>query len=203
MASTQEYPFDLQLPAQPRVLDVELFNELNIIYNAIKIIADYATGVIVGQVSDTLVAGDGIVISTDPGTGLITISSTDAWNYVFLNSDLESETNSPVNAALSFTPVANTSYIIEGQLIVEAVDSGAIPEVGINWSSGLNWGIGELRAPNTATGQNVSFGNDSADMSVQAENLSAGEIFPASVRAAFSVGASPSGTFAITLASGA
>lgn len=77
MASPRKFPFDLKLPDQPRTTDVDLFEELSVIHNAIKIIADYATSVIVDQINASLAAGSGINLSYNPTTSIITIRFND------------------------------------------------------------------------------------------------------------------------------
>lgn len=73
MPSESAHPFDLKLPDLPIIQDRELHDEFLRVYNAIKIVADFATSVIIDQIDSTLVTNPPGRKSVDPGTGQITL----------------------------------------------------------------------------------------------------------------------------------
>ena len=102
---------------------------------------------------------------------------------------------------LGFTPTANETYIVECGLMVETTDITLGVKPGVSWPSGLTNGVARLEVTTSATASALKNLNYGADGEVDGTGLPvANTSYPAFINSSFLTGASPSGTFQITLA---
>jgi len=128
---------------------------------------------------------------------------TDPWTYVKLASDFptSSATAVPITG-LAFTPIANTQYRVEGVLFTRTATTSVGPRPGIGWPTGLTDGVATIRQASSATAVVVAQGNSAAAVLAPVGGLPSATLsYPAEFTVDFRVGASPSGTLKIQLAS--
>jgi len=127
----------------------------------------------------------------------------DPWTKVILGADFT--TTGTANAAvagLAFTPAANKRYLVQVLLLLRTATATVGPRPGFSWPSGTNDGGAYMQAPSSATAvlyrtwgaratQNVA---NTGVPDTTSSHLATGEAY-------FIMGASPSGTFGVTLAS--
>lgn len=126
----------------------------------------------------------------------------DGWTYVFLASDFTNSTTTPTNVTgLAFTPAADTRYEIEGRFFVRAAATTTGAQIGVVWPTGIaEPSAAHLGSPSSATAltlRNVARGQTTqvAATGVPSTTLEALGL----LTAILTTGASPSGTFRITL----
>lgn len=127
----------------------------------------------------------------------------DPWTNVILGTDFSNSTTSN-NAVtgLSFTPAANKRYLVELFLLLRTAAATTGPRPGIAWPSGLTDGASWIGAPNS----NTAFASRIQGALTTQNAASTGlptttDSYLASGTAYFITGASPSGSFQVTLAS--
>lgn len=127
----------------------------------------------------------------------------DPWTHVILGTDFSNSTTSN-NAVtgLSFTPAANKRYLVEMFLLLRTAAATTGPRPGISWPSGLTDGASEVFAPNS----NTAFASRLQGALTTQNAASTGlptttDSYLATGTAYFITGASPSGSFRVTLAS--
>lgn len=131
----------------------------------------------------------------------------DGWTYlVVTGSDFTTSngTGGATITGLSFAPAANATYTVEGKIIVSALTAGVAAQVGVAWPGGLaGHGAFHATTANTSTGNTVgpNVTQGTTDTSGVASHPTNTDGHLALVFATFSVGASPTGTFAILLES--
>lgn len=127
----------------------------------------------------------------------------DPWTHVILGSDFaNSTTSNNAVTGLSFTPAANKRYLVELFLLVRTAAATTGPRPGIAWPSGLTDGASWIGAPNS----NTAFASRIQGALTTQNAASTGlptttDSYLASGTAYFITGASPSGSFQVTLAS--
>lgn len=128
------------------------------------------------------------------------------WTYVKLASDFSmSSSATPSNVTgLSFTPAANTSYIIEGLFLVSTTVATNGVRPGVSWPTGLSgYGAGQIRVTHSVAGDTHGGDSQLSDFSAPASGQpgTESEAFLARMEALMTTGASPSGNFQVTLRS--
>jgi hypothetical protein len=130
-----------------------------------------------------------------------TALSTPEWVYVKLTSDQIVSTSTSTATSLAFTPAANTLYEVEGQLWLRSGDLAVGPQPGIAWNSGNSDGVAHIETTNASTTTvlaNLTNGTDGKAAATTFPSTSSS--YPAQINASFKTGASPTGSFTITLA---
>lgn len=154
-------------------------------------------------VGSALVAGSNVSISVNDAGDQITIAAGDGWTYVVLGSDFVISTTAAADVTgFAFTPSANTSYIIEGQLLLSTSVTTTGPRPGFTWPTGYISGVGSIYAPSSATTEamnHVSAGTEAVASSTGLPVINVA--YPSSLSATLVMGASPSGQFKIRLRS--
>jgi len=126
---------------------------------------------------------------------------TNSWNYETIVSD------TPISAStattiFSFTPVANTLYEVEGQLWLTIDNAAKGPQPGVAWNTGNSGGVAFIETTEGATTTVVANLTNGTDGVAAATSFpDATNMYPAQIKASFKTGATPSGTFDITLQS--
>lgn len=126
------------------------------------------------------------------------------WTYVILGSTFENSTtsNSAVTG-LSFTPLANTRYEIEGRFILQAAATTTGPRPGIDWpNAGVSQNAAWIVAPKSATAfASRFFGNTNTANAASTGTAVVNEGIYSQMQAIMVTDGSISGDFQITLAS--
>lgn len=121
------------------------------------------------------------------------------WTYVQLVAD------TPVTGSttiFSFTPAANKSYEVEGQLWLTSDSTTKGPQPGVAWNTGNTNGVAYVQTTeSTSTVKLANITNGVNDRALATAFPDTTNAYPALIKASFSTGASPSGTFDITLQS--
>ncbi len=127
----------------------------------------------------------------------------DPWTYVVLGSDFTTSATANANVTgLSFAPAASKRYAIEGRLLLRSAATTTGPRPGIAWPTGLNDGASQITAPNSNTA--LAFRAQGAKTTQNAASTgvpTTTDSYLAILDAVLVAGASPSGSFQITLAS--
>lgn len=130
-------------------------------------------------------------------------TAVDKWTYIKLASDFTTNSATAVDVTgMAFTPESNRTYVIESQQLMRSETATVAPRVGVAWPSGSSDGAVEIKSAIGATGRVIAFGNPSA--TVQCLNTSVGDTtgsWMSNFFATLIMGASPSGTFKMQLAS--
>ena len=130
-------------------------------------------------------------------------AGTDPWTYIKLGSDFVTSSSTAVPiTGLAFTPAANTTYEVEAVLFTRTATTTVGPRPGIAWPTGLTDGVATIAQTSSATAKVFANGNIAAALLSPVGGLpNTTQSYPAILSAVFVVGASPSGTFRIQLAS--
>ena len=127
--------------------------------------------------------------------------TTNNWQYENIISDTPVSATSPTTV-FSFTPAANTLYEVEGQLWLTINDAAKGPQPGVSWNSGNSGGVAFIETTESATTTVVANLTNGTDGAAAATSFpDATNMYPAQIKASFKTGATPSGTFDITLQS--
>lgn len=137
-------------------------------------------------------------------TGPQGIPGPDIWKYVKLASDFNISTTAAGNVtAFSFTPLANTYYVIEGMFLLSTSVTTTGPRPGWTWPSGLTVGAGWILTPSSATAS-VQAWVDRVTGEAVCNNTGLPVInrtYASPFQATLVVGGAPSGDFQIRLRS--
>ena len=102
----------------------------------------------------------------------------------------------------SFTPEANKLYEVEGQLWLTSASASKGPQPGISWNSGNDGGVAFIETTESTTTTVIANLTNGVDGSALATSFpDATNAYPAQIKASFKTGATPSGTFDVTLQS--
>lgn len=126
-------------------------------------------------------------------------ASTD-WTYSKLTGDVTATSTTPTTV-LSFTPAANTTYVVECFLLVQSSSTTTGAKPGISWPTGLVDGAAYIQGTNSSTSVVLANINYSSAGSAQGTDYpSTNTSYPAILSATFTTGSSPSGNFSVTIA---
>lgn len=127
----------------------------------------------------------------------------DRWTYVRLTSDFTTTSATAVDVTgLAFTPEANKTYEVRAQFLVRTATTTVGPRPGCAWPTGLTDGVASVYVTSSASAQVMTRGNSSAAVLAPVGGLpTTTQSYPGQLDATLVVGASPSGTFKIQLAS--
>ena len=102
----------------------------------------------------------------------------------------------------SFTPEANKLYEVEGQLWLTSASASKGPQPGISWNSGNDGGVAFIETTESTTTTVIANLTNGVDGNALATSFpDATNAYPAQIKASFKTGATPSGTFDVTLQS--
>lgn len=127
------------------------------------------------------------------------------WIYTVLASDFTTESATAVDVTgLAFTPIANKKYEFEGEFMVGASVTGADygPRLGLAWATGMTNGAATIKMATGIETERVTQGNVSAALFSSVTTMATTGVYPAHLKGMVIVGASPSGTIKVQLASG-
>lgn len=119
------------------------------------------------------------------------------WTYIKITSDTPVTGTTTV---FSFTPAASTLYEVEGQLWLTSSSISSGPQPGVAWNTGNDNGVAFIETTETTTTTkiaNLPNGVDGAALATSFPDTT--NAYPAQIKASFKTGATPSGTFDITL----
>jgi hypothetical protein len=129
------------------------------------------------------------------------LGTADAWTYIDIGSDTPVSAVTPTTV-FSFTPVANTLYEVEGQLWLTIDDAAKGPQPGVAWNTGNDGGVAYIETTESTTTTKIANLTNGTDGVAAATSFpDATNMYPAQIKASFKTGATPSGTFDITLQS--
>lgn len=114
-----------------------------------------------------------------------------------LTEPVTADSDAPQSTDLAVIPAPLTTYVVEATLLLSSADpmvAGAV--VGVVWPNGCTDGVATIRVAGVSTEGNIG-ANLAADPAVHPGFGS----WPATVRATFVTGESPSGSFVVTVAS--
>lgn len=127
----------------------------------------------------------------------------DPWTYVKLGADFTTSLATAVDVTgLAFTPLANTTYVIEGLLLTRTVTATVGPRPGCAWPTGLTDGVARIDVTSAAGTNVMTNGNISAAVLAPVGGLpTTTGSWPGKLDAVIVAGATPLGSFRIQLAS--
>lgn len=131
------------------------------------------------------------------------VDESEAWTYAILGTDFTT-TNATATAVsdLSFVPEADAVYEIEGQFMVRTATATTGPRPGIAWPTGMSDGVGALQmSGGTGFAATIPrYGDISAPIALLTTDVANNTgSFPCQMKATLVSGATPSGSFQITL----
>lgn len=131
------------------------------------------------------------------------VGGADPWTYVKLAANFVTGNIAQQSTSLSFTPLLNATYIVEGRLMVQAVAITTGVKVGLNWPTGLVGNCGVVNVANSATAfiSRLYGGTTNALATANTGVAVANENTYAEVSATLVTGPTPVGTFNVTVAS--
>lgn len=131
---------------------------------------------------------------------LIAGSATD-WVYLKVTSDFTTSSTTPVNIpGLAFTPLASSTTVVEGMLLVSSSSTTLGVKPGVSWPAGLNYGAAKVTMANgTNTDVLVNTTYSTAASAPGTDVPTADNPYLAEVKATMSVSSTPSSTFKITV----
>lgn len=142
-------------------------------------------------------------IQGDPGAQGAPGVSADPWTYIKLASDFTTSSGTAVDiTGMAFTPAANLQYEFEACLFMRTALATVGPRPGIAWPGGVTDAVGDAYAATSATVETQAHGN--ANAAVLAANTAlpnTTQSWSGRVYGAMKMGASPTGTLKIQLAS--
>ena len=151
-----------------------------------------------GQVLAKVNATDYNTQWVSPGSG------SDPWVYVALSSNFTTSAATNTNVTgLAFTPAANLRYHVEGYFLLRTATATVGARPGIAWPTGYSDGAAYMQAPNSLTAVAMQTNTPAAGTANAASTglAVAARSYAGQMQAILIMGASPSGTFQITLAS--
>lgn len=136
-------------------------------------------------------------------TGATGPAGTDGWTYVRLANDFTTNsTTSQSVTGLAFTPAANKRYEFEAKLRLRSAAATTGPQPGLSWPTGYTDGGVGIWAPNSATTEAIA--RQPAGTAAKAASTgvpSTTQSWPGFISGEIEMGASPSGSVQVTLAS--
>lgn len=149
-------------------------------------------------------SGDFFHLSSAQYSGLnslIAASATD-WHYLILSSDFTTSSTSPVDIpGLAFTPLASSTTIVEGVLLVSSSSTTLGVKPGVAWPSGLSYGAAKVTMTNGAnTDVQINVTYNTAGNAPGTDMPTADNPYIAEVLSTFKVSSTPAGQFKLTVA---
>lgn len=138
--------------------------------------------------------------SSAPPTWVDPLGGAEPWTYIVRSSNFTTTSTSYVNVtSLTFTPVANQTYEVEGFFIIDGSISTAEPSVFVTWPTGMTAGAYQLQTINgtSTTGPYTIIGG-STDNVTPVDSTSD---HSAKLHATIVTGAAPSGAVQVQLKS--
>ena len=136
--------------------------------------------------------------------GTFGCQTTDPWTYVKLAANTSTGSATAQNVAtMAFTPVAATTYEVEGVLLVRTATATVYPRMGLGWPTVADGGAMIEGSGATATAAFlVAAGNPNTALLLPVGDLlNTTQSWPVTLRAFFGVGTGTSGNFRLQLAS--
>jgi hypothetical protein len=126
----------------------------------------------------------------------------DSWTYVKLATDFSTSSSTAVDVTgLTFTPDPSETYVVEAFLLTESSSTTVGVKPGVAWPTGLTNGAARIDATNTSTTTVIANVNYSGAGEASGTDWPAADTsYPVTITATFITGASPSGSFKVTLA---
>ena len=127
----------------------------------------------------------------------------DLWTYVKLASDFVTSSSAAVNVTgLAFTPQANKSYQFDGILYLRTATATVGPRPGLAWPTGATDGVASIDTTSSATARLLTNGNINAALLAAVGGLpNTTQSYPGRIEGTLIMGAAPSGTVRVQLAS--
>lgn len=127
----------------------------------------------------------------------------DPWTILKLAAPFTTGSATAVDVTgLSFTPLANTNYMIEAVLLLRTATATVNPRVGFAWATGLNDGVMSIDVAQSATTQIMVRGNITASLLAAVGGLPNNTAsWPAFLYGAVMAGATPAGQCRVQIAS--
>lgn len=127
----------------------------------------------------------------------------DQWTYIKLAADFTTSSATAVDVTgMSFQPAANKRYEFEARLRLRTATATVGPRPGLAWPTGFTDGGGEVRCPSAVGSEVMQFGNPNAAILGPVGGLpNTTQSWPGYVGGEINMGASPSGTVKLQLAS--
>lgn len=168
-------------------------------------ISDFAEAVD-DRVAALLVQGSGVTLTYDDAAGTLTVSASvggaDSWTYIKLASDFVTGSATAVDVTgLAFTPAANKSYEFEAVLRCRTATATVGPRPGLAWPGGATDGVAGIDMTSSATARLLANGNPNAALLAAVGGLpNTTQSYPAWISGNVTMGASPSGTVKVQMA---
>ncbi len=161
---------------------------------------DTVWGNIGGTIGDQADLGAALAGKSDVGH---THAASDPWTFVKLASDFSTSLATNTNVTdFSFVPAANKTYLVYGTLLLRTATATVGARPGIAWPTGLTDATARIEAANSLTGSALQlFGALTTKNAGSTGLATTTHSHYGGLEAVLIVGASPSGTFQITLAS--
>lgn len=147
-------------------------------------------------------------LATAIGTRIKTLEAavagqTGGWTYLKLAADFTTSSATAVDiTGMAFTPALNKRYEFEARLRLRTATATVGPRPGLAWPTGFVDGGVEIRCPSSATAVVMAFGNPNAAVLGPVGGLpNTTQSWPGYVGGEIQMGASPSGTVRLQLAS--
>lgn len=158
------------------------------------------------RVAALLVQGSGVTLTYDDAAGTLTVAATggssDPWTYVKLGTDFVTISATAVDVTgLAFTPAADKTYEFEAVLRLRTATATVGPRPGLAWPTGTTDGVAGIDMTSSATARLLANGNPNAALLAAVGGLPNTTLsYPAWIRGNVTMGASPSGTVKVQMA---
>ncbi len=158
------------------------------------------------RVAALLVQGSGITLTYNDAAGTLTVAATggssDPWTYVKLGTDFVTSSATAVDVTgLAFTPAASKTYEFEAVLRLRTEATGVGPRPGLEWPTGTTDGVAGIDMTSSATARSLVNGNPNAALLAAVGGLpNSTQSYPAWISGNVTMGASPSGTVKVQMA---
>lgn len=158
------------------------------------------------RVAALLVQGSGITLTYNDAAGTLTVAATggssDPWTYVKLGADFVTSSATAVDVTgLAFTPAEGKTYEFEAVLRLRTATATVGPRPGLAWPTGTTDGVAGINMTSSATARLLVNGNPNAALLAAVGGLpNTTQSYPAWISGNVTMGASPSGTVKVKMA---
>ena len=152
----------------------------------------------------------GVVFDASAVTGTKTVTlpnadvtlGGDPWTYVKLGTDFVTSSATAVDVTgLAFTPAADKTYEFEAVLRLRTATATVGPRPGLAWPTGTTDGVAGIDMTSSATDRLLANGNPNAAILAAVGGLpNTTKSYPAWITGNVTMGASPSGTVSVQMA---